>query len=121
MHWTEIVERQSGAVTILEVRGHMTLADPESALYRHAARLAEDGQRRLVLNLRHVSYIDSVGIGEIVRTFLHLTQRGGMLTLCAVSPRTREVIEATHLDTVIKMFESEDHASNACLSSNPEP
>jgi anti-anti-sigma factor len=115
MHWTEIAERLSGDVTILDVRGHMTLSDAESALFRHVARLAEDGQRRVVLNLRHVAYIDSVGIGEIVRSFLHLAQRGGMLTLCAVSPRTREVLEATHLDTVVRMFDSEEDAARACL------
>jgi anti-anti-sigma factor len=116
MHWTEIAERLSGEVMILEVRGHMTLSEAESSLFRHVTRLIDDGHRQVVLNLRHVSYIDSVGIGEIVRTFLHITQRGGMLTVCAVSPRTREVLEATHLDTVIRMFESEEDAVRGTAS-----
>lgn len=113
MHWTDIGERESGEVTVLEVRGHMTLTDPESLLFRHVARLVDEGRRRLVLNLRHVSYIDSVGIGEIVRAYLHLTKRGGMLTLCAVSPRTMEVLDATHLDRVIRVFAQEPDAVRA--------
>ena len=115
MPWTEFSERAAGDVTIVEVRGHMTLSDPEATLFRHVARLAEDGHRRLVLNLRHVSYIDSVGIGEIVRSFLHLSQRGGTLTLCAVGPRINEVLQATHLNTVVRVFDSEEAASRACL------
>ncbi len=117
MHWTDIGERECGDVTVLEVRGHMTMTDPESLLFRHAARLQEEGRRRVVLNLRHVSYIDSVGIGEIVRSFLHLAQRGGMLTLCAVSPRTMEVLEATHLDRVIRVFDEEPEAVAATSAS----
>jgi anti-sigma B factor antagonist len=113
MHWTEIAERQVGDVTILEVRGYMTLSESESLLFRRVSELNAEEHRHVVLNLRHVSYIDSVGIGEIVRTFLHLTQRGGMLTVCDVSPRTREVLETTHLDTVIRMFESEEDAVEA--------
>jgi anti-anti-sigma factor len=67
-----------------------------------------------VLNLRNVSYIDSIGIGEIVRTYLHLTEDGGMLVVCAVSPRTREVLETTRLDSVIRMFDTEEAAVQAC-------
>ncbi len=110
MHWTDIGERRSGDVVVLDVHGHMTLSEAESLLFRYASGLADEGHPRVVINLRHVSYIDSVGIGEIVRTFLHLVRRGGTLTVCSVSPRTREVLEATHLDTVIRMFETEPEA-----------
>jgi anti-sigma B factor antagonist len=119
MHWTDIGERLSGNVVVLDVHGHMTLSEAESALFQCANRLADDGHPHVVLNLGHVSYIDSVGIGEIVRTFLHLVQRGGMLTVCSVSPRTREVLEATHLDTVIRMFDTEQEAVAAALLKAP--
>ena len=116
MHWTDIGERLSGKVMVLDVHGHMTLTEAESSLFHCANRLADQGHPHVVLNLGHVSYIDSVGIGEIVRTFLHLVQRGGMLTVCSVSPRTREVLEATHLDTVIRMFDTEQDAVAAALA-----
>jgi anti-anti-sigma factor len=110
MHWTDIGERASGDVVVLDVRGHMTLSDTEASLFRYASRLADERRLRIVLNLRQVAYIDSVGIGEIVRTFLHLGQRGGMMAVCDVSARTREVLVATRLDTVIRMFDTERQA-----------
>ena len=110
MHWTDIGERAVGDVVVLDVRGHMTLSDTEASLFGCASRLADEGHRQIVLNLHHVAYIDSVGIGEIVRTFLHLGQRGGSMAVCSVSPRTREVLLATRLDTVIRMFDTEAQA-----------
>ncbi len=110
MHWTDIGERTVGDVVVLDVRGHMTLSDTEASLFGYASRLADEGHRHIVLNLQHVAYIDSVGIGEIVRTFLHLGQRGGSMAVCSVSARTREVLLATRLDTVIHMFDTEEQA-----------
>jgi anti-sigma B factor antagonist len=110
MHWTEIAERRTDGVVVLEVRGYLTLSDQEASLYRHVSRLVDDGVRTLVLNLRHVSYVDSVGIGEIVRTYMLVTSRGGRLALCEVAPRVRDVIETTQLDSVLRMFDSESEA-----------
>jgi anti-anti-sigma factor len=121
MHWTDIGERTAGDVVVLDVRGHMTLSDPEASLFRYASRLADEGRRQIVLNLQHVAYIDSVGIGEIVRTFLHFGQRGGSMAVCSVSARTREVLLATRLDTVIRMFDSEKQAIAAVTSSPKLP
>ena len=109
MHWTHIADRMKGDVVVLDVKGHMTLAEPESLLFSYVSRLMQDeGRRRFLVNLRHLAFIDSVGIGEIVRSYTHVSRHGGMLKLCEVGPRVREVIEVTHLDTIIHMFESED-------------
>ena len=121
MHWTDIGERAVRDVVVLDVRGHMTLSDSEASLYRYASRLADEGHLHLVLNLQHVAYIDSVGIGEIVRTFLHLGQRGGSMAVCSVSPRTREVLLATRLDTVIHMYETEAQAVAAVSPASKSP
>jgi len=120
MHWTDIGERTAGKVTVLDVRGQMTLSDTDASLYQYARRLADAGRSRIVLNLQHVAYVDSVGVGEIVRTFLHLGQRGGSMAVCAVSPRTREVLLATRLDTVIRMFETEAQAVAAVDAVRPD-
>jgi anti-sigma B factor antagonist len=110
MHWTEIVERRVAGAVVLDVRGQLTLSDEDSSLFRHVSRLALDGARRFVLNLRHVSYIDSVGVGEIVRSYMLVTQRGGTLALCDVGPRVRELLETTNLDSVLRLFETEAEA-----------
>jgi anti-anti-sigma factor len=121
MHWTDIGERTVGNVVVLDVRGHMTLSDSEASLLRYASRLGDEGHLHVVLNLQHVAYIDSVGIGEIVRTFLHLGQLGGSMAVCSVSPRTREVLLATRLDTVIRMFDTEEQAVAAVMLSPKLP
>jgi anti-sigma B factor antagonist len=110
VHWTEIACRQSGDAAILEVRGQLTLSDEEASLFRQVSALAAGGVRRLIVNLRHVSYIDSVGVGEIVRSYMLMTRGGGTLVLCDVAPRVREILEATNLDTVLRMFDSEADA-----------
>ena len=121
MHWTDLGERAAGDVVVLDVRGHMTLGENEASLFQYASRLVDDGHRRLVLNLQHVAYIDSVGIGEIVRTFLHLGHRGGTMAVCSLSARTREVLLATRLDTVIHMFDTEEQAIAAVSSAAGQP
>ena len=111
MHWTHISDRLVGDVVVLDVKGHMTLAEPESLLFGYVTRLVQDESRRkFVVNLRHLAFIDSVGIGEIVRSFTHLARHGGALKLCAVGPRVVEVLQVTHLDSIIHIFQTEEDA-----------
>lgn len=111
MHWTHIEDRMTGDVVVLDVKGHMTLAEPESLLFAYVTRLMQEaGRRKFVVNLRHLTFIDSVGVGEIVRSYTHLARHGGMLKLCDVGPRVREVLEVTHLDSIIRMYDAEADA-----------
>ncbi len=110
MHWTEIAERVDGGVVILDVRGHMTLAEEEGLLFRRIGVLADHGHVRVVLNLQNIAYVDSVGIGEIIRAYMRLTRGGGALKLCAVAPRIGEVLEATNLNSVVAVYGSEEEA-----------
>jgi anti-anti-sigma factor len=111
MHWTYIADRLVGDVVVIDVKGHMTLAEPESLLFGHVSRLAkEDGHRKFVVNLRHLAFIDSVGIGELVRSYTHMAAQAGGLRLAEVGPRVREVLEVTHLDSIIQIFTSEEAA-----------
>jgi stage II sporulation protein AA (anti-sigma F factor antagonist) len=110
MHWTEIAERIEQGVVILDLRGHMTLSDDQGLLFKRVGVLADHGHLRVLLNLRHIAYVDSVGIGEIIRAYMRLTRSGGALKLCAVAPRITEVLEATNLNTVLAVYASEEDA-----------
>jgi anti-anti-sigma factor len=110
MHWTEIAERVAGDVIILSLRGHFTLAEDGGLLFRRVGVLADDGHVRVILNLRQVAYVDSVGIGEIIRAYMRLVRAGGTLKLCEVAPRVVEVLQATNLDTVLGVYASEEEA-----------
>ena len=111
MHWTEIAPRLAGGVVVLDLKGQMTLTSEEAPhLLLRIRRAVEDGQRNVLLNLAHVSYVDSTGIGEIAGAYTRVVREGGMLKLCAVSPRTQELLDTTHLGSVIELYATEADA-----------
>ena len=73
----KLTTRQVGDVTVVDAVGRITLGDGAS-LFRDTIRdLAANGQKKLLLNLAEVSYIDSSGIGEMVSGFTTVTNQGG--------------------------------------------
>ena len=107
MHWTQITQRLSGSIVVLDLRGMLTLSEEDRRLLPAIAELLEQGHRSFLLNLQHLSYIDSPGIGEIVGAYTRVTRKGGTLKLCHASPRVTEVLRATNLDGVLEIFEDE--------------
>ena len=90
MHWTEIAERRSGDVVIFDLHGQMTLSDEESPrVLVEVRRVVREGCRKVLLNLTHVSYVDSTGIGEIAGAYTRVVREGGSLKLPACPPESR--------------------------------
>jgi anti-sigma B factor antagonist len=111
MHWTEISSRSVGDIIVLDLHGHMTLSDDdEPRLVREVRRMDQTPPLKVLLNLQQVGYIDSTGVGEIVGAYTRVVRNGGTLKLCGVSPRIRELLETTNLDTVIETFAAEADA-----------
>lgn len=110
MYWTRIDERVVGDVAVLDLRGWMTVAEESKPVADAVRRLLFEGHTRIVLNLAHVPFIDSLGIGDIVGAFTAAKRAGGMLKLCNVDGRIRSVLVAAHLAGVIDLFESEQLA-----------
>ena len=110
MYWTRIDERIVGDVVILDVRGRMTVSEESTPATHTIRRLLAQGQTRILVNLTHVPFIDSLGIGDLVRGFTATDRAGGKLKLCGVHHRIRAVLDATQLSSVIEAFESEQEA-----------
>jgi anti-sigma B factor antagonist len=110
MYWTQIDERLIGDVAILDLRGRMTVSEESKPAADTVRRLLLEGRTKILLNLGHVPFIDSLGIGDIVRAFAATKRAGGMLKLCNVDGRIRSVLVAAHLSGVIDSFESEQLA-----------
>ncbi len=118
MHWTEIAERRVGAgtgdVAIFDLHGQMTLSGEEEPRLLLAIRAAvQNGARHVLLNLTHVSYVDSTGIGEIVGACTRVARHGGSLKLVGVGSRIQELLDTTNIDTVIPSFPDEASALTA--------
>ena len=110
-HWQDIVERFVDDVVILDVRGGpISFSEASDQLLNAIRQVVQRGSRKILLNLRDVHYIDSVGLSEIVEGFKTSRNAGGMLKLCEVVPGFRRLLDVTKLDRVIEVFESEGDA-----------
>jgi anti-sigma B factor antagonist len=106
----EITERTAGDVVVLVLKGRMVLEGGELALKAHVDRLVQEGRRKIVLDLRGVSYIDSAGLGMLVAKYASVRRNGGDVRLVHVTERSNRLLSITKLVTVFRMFESEAEA-----------
>lgn len=102
-----ITERESGDVTILDVDGKILLGEGDVQLKRKIDELIEGGKTKLVLNLAQVPYMDSGGLGEIVRSYTTVKRAGGELKLLNATKRISDLLTITKLITVFEMHEDE--------------
>jgi anti-sigma B factor antagonist len=106
----QIEERSVGDVTVLDLKGKMTLGEGDELLKDKINSLIHQGQRKLLLNLEGVPYIDSAGLGEIVRTYTTVSRQGGSLKLVNLTKRITDLLSITKLLTVFETFDSEKDA-----------
>ena len=106
----EIAERTVNEVTILDLKGKMTLGEGDELLKDKINSLLAGGRRKLLLNLEGVPYIDSAGLGEIVRTYTTVSRQGGKLKLLNLTKRIQDLLAITKLLTVFETYESEPEA-----------
>jgi stage II sporulation protein AA (anti-sigma F factor antagonist) len=107
----QISMRNSGDVTILDLRGRSTIDSGESELLgSHLRKLLSTGVRRLLLNLADLTQVDSSGVSVIVRTYISLKGQGGDLRLLHLRGRVLEVFGVLHLLEMIPSFDNETQA-----------
>ncbi len=112
----EIAERQVGDVTILDLNGKMTLGEGDELLKDKVNSVVSQGHKKLVLNLAAVPYIDSAGLGEIVRTYTTVSRQGGSLKMLGLTKRIADLLSITKLLTVFETYDSEDDAVRSFTS-----
>ncbi len=106
----QIEERVVDDVTILDLKGKMTLGEGDELLKDKINSLVSQGHKKLLLNLEAVPYIDSAGLGEIVRTYTSISRQGGKMKLLNVSKRIYDLLVITKLVTIFDSYESEEDA-----------
>ena len=105
-----IDERVVDTVTVLDLKGKITLGEGDEALKDKINSLVLQDRKRILLNLEDVPYIDSAGLGEIVRTYTTVSRQGGELKLVNLTTRITDLLSITKLLTVFETFESEPDA-----------
>jgi anti-sigma B factor antagonist len=106
----KLTSRQVGDVTVIDAAGRVTLGEGASAFREIIRSLAAKGDKKLLLNLGDVSYIDSSGIGEMVSGFTTVTSGGGQLKLVGLSKRVKDLLQITKLYTVFEVYDDEAEA-----------
>jgi anti-sigma B factor antagonist len=102
--------RKVGDVTVVDVNGRITLGEGSSALRDEIRALIDKGDKKILLNLSDVTYIDSSGIGELVSGFTSVANAGGTLKLLGLTKRVKDLLQITKLYTVFDVHEEEAHA-----------
>ena len=105
-----IDQRAVGDVVVLDLKGRVTMGEGDELLKDKVNSLVNQGHRKIVLNLAEVPYIDSAGLGEIVRTYTTVSRQGGSLKLLNLTKRITDLLSITKLLTVFETFDSEGEA-----------
>jgi len=106
----QIDERNIGDVVVLDLKGKITLGKGDELLKDKVNSLVNQGHKKILLNLAEVPYIDSAGLGEIVRTFTTVSRQGGSLKLLNLTKRITDLLAITKLLTVFETFDAENDA-----------
>src|ERR1044072_6994404 len=110
-----IKRRQAGDVTILDLSGKITIGEGSVELREAVKDLLGKGEKKILLNLGDVSYVDSSGIGELVSSYTTTNNQGGQLKLLNLTKKIQDLLMITKLLTVFQPF---DNAAEAVASFN---
>ena len=113
----QIEERNVGDVVMLDLKGKITLGEGDELLKDKVNSLVNQGHKKIVLNLADVPYIDSAGLGEVVRTYTTVSRQGGSLKLLNLTKRITDLLSITKLLTVFETFDSENEAVRSFAAS----
>ena len=103
----KITNREVDQVVILDMTGRIVLGDELETLRGAVQSLLTQGKKKIILNLAEVSYIDSSGVGELVRSFTSVRNQGGELKLLNLTQKVHDVLHVTKLYTVFDIRDDE--------------
>jgi len=105
-----ITTREFGRVIVVDVVGKLTISESRTQLRDLIHVLSGTGHKRFLLNLAGVDYVDSDGMGELVRCYSTVRQRGGEMKLVQVNKRVADLLQITRLNTLFEIHSEEQIA-----------
>jgi anti-sigma B factor antagonist len=109
----DIQQREKEGITVLEMKGRVTLGPEATALRDKVSGLNAADMRNLVFNMADVDYVDSTGLGALVMCATTLRKNGGNVKLVNLNRRNIELLVMTKLATVFEIFSDEQDAVNS--------
>ena len=105
-----IHERREGDVAVLDLKGRIRISGGTLALHRSIRLLVQEGKTKILLNLAGVTHIDSTGLGELISSYVTLSNKGGQIKLTHLTERLRDIMTITKLLTVFDVYDNEPDA-----------
>ena len=106
----KIDTRQDRGVTILDLKGKLTIGAGEVLLRDAVQQVVNAGQTKVLINLAGVTIVDSSGVGELVSAYTAVSNRGGRLKLVNLPAKLNELLHVTQLVTVFELYDNETEA-----------
>src|SRR6185369_14715880 len=113
-----ITERHHDLITILDLEGKIRLGEGSAELDEAFRLLVEKGEKKVLLNLANVSYVDSSGLGELVSGYTTIHKAGGELKLFSLSGNVYDLMTMTKLLTVFDVYDNESEAIQSFTSTS---
>ena len=102
-----ITDREVQSVHVLDLEGRIVLGEESNSLRERVKSLLAAGNKKIVLNLAGVTYIDSAGLGTLVASFQSARSQGAPLKMTNLGSKFKEVLQVTKLITVFDTYDSE--------------
>jgi anti-sigma B factor antagonist len=106
----KIEKRKIGNVTVFDLKGKILFGDGIDELRQSINTAIKDKEKQLVLNFAEVPYLDSTGLGEVVRSYTTLKKEGGTVKIANLTNKVKDLMMVTKLITVFETFENENEA-----------
>jgi len=102
--------RKKGDVTILDLKGKILIGNGIDELRESINDSINNKDKNLLLNFADVPYLDSTGLGEVVRSYTSVKKEGGTVKIVNLTNKVKDLLSVTKLITVFETFEDEDKA-----------
>jgi anti-sigma B factor antagonist len=109
----KIERRKKSGVVILDLKGKILTGDAITEIRATINNLVKENETKVVFNFADVPYLDSTGLGEIVRSFTSIKKIDGTVKILNLTSRVKDLMTITKLITVFECFEDEEKAINS--------
>lgn len=105
-----LTTRQVDDVTIVDAAGRIVMGDSATALQEVLRRLIAENQKKILVNLAGVTFMDSAGIGELVGCYATASRKGTKIKICELTRRVADLMQVTRIYSVLDIYQWEDEA-----------
>jgi anti-sigma B factor antagonist len=106
----QLSTRRIGSVAVVDINGAITYGDGSAKLHETVRDLLNQDDRKILLNLREVHYIDSSGLGELMRSYTSVRNQGGEMKVANLTRRVHDLLKMTRMDAIFRINDDETAA-----------